>query len=153
MKKIFLASFVLLIFLLSMFLAPGSPSARRGVAEVAPEIGEPVPADYVQHPQGALASSTEGYPTKASPGGTLRVGFDDSNVVRLVLATDDRFVTPEGISSYSSLKDVLAVSDYPVVKDKKFGFTVLLPSGWIALFESRAGFPTASSRVHYLFLR
>lgn len=153
LKNLLLASFVLLSLLLSMLWAPDSPRRRRGISEVAPAIGEPVPNDYASHPHGALASSTEIYPTMVSPGGTLRVGFDDSNMVRLVLATDDRFATPEGISISSSLEDVLAVSDFPVVNNGNFGFTVLLPSGWIALFASRAGAPNDGSRVQSVFLR
>ncbi|WP_144060107.1 hypothetical protein [Rhodopirellula sallentina] len=146
MKKILLA----LVVVLSLLAVP---IAIYWTTEPVPVLGVRAPAEYVPHPHGALASSTVVYPTLISPGGSYRVGVDSSNVVRLVFPTGDRFSTPDGVSTSSTLADVQAVSNSPVISDGKFGYTVCLPSGWIARFDAADGAPTPDTLVASVFSR
>ena len=142
-----------LVVLLVVFMLLTIPLTILWPTEPLPSVGVPAPAEYVPHPHAALASSTAIYPTLISPSGLYRVGVDPANVVRLIIPTDDRFSTPDGISTSSSLADVEAISDAPTVPDGNFGYTVSLPSGWTARFDAADGAPEPDTLVASVFAR
>ena len=142
-----------LVILLVSFLLFSIPIAIHWTREDAPMVGTSAPSEYIPHPHGALASSTLIYPTLISPSGTFRLGVDPANVVRLVIPTDEHFATPDGISTASSFADVQAITKLPAMPDGKFGYTVTLPSGWVARFDARYGTPEPTSQVASVFVR
>ena len=133
MKKLAIATLALLCISFAISLAV----MRHGIHEPIPVVGTQLSSEFEPFPHGALASSTAIYPTHISPGGTFRVGVDATNIIRLVISTDEGFATPDGISSSSTLTDVQAVSQRPLNADGNFGYTVELPSGWTARFDAR----------------
>ena len=147
MRRLAIASFALLCIALAI------PLAIFWSHEPIPLVGTPLPPEFQPHPHGALASSTILYPTYISPSGKYRVGVDATNLVRLVIPTNDDFVTPDGISMSSTLTDVRAVSQLPLNADGNFGYTIQLSSGWTARFDSRGGPPGPDTHVASVLAR
>jgi hypothetical protein len=149
MKKLAIATFVLLCVTFAISLAV----MRQGIHEPIPVVGTQLSSEFEPFPHGALASSTAIYHTYISPAGTFRVGVDATNIIRLVISTDDGFATPDGISSSSTLTDVQAVSQQPLIADGNFGYTIDLPSGWTARFDVRDAPPRPSTLVASVLAR
>jgi len=135
---------------------------QAGADECAPKLGDQLAAH--ESTQMLMISSGQ-----MSPSAEVRcdhityaIAVDPSDSVIFVSTSSSAFVTPEGLSTASTLEDVLAASAAQVVEERGWGHYVRLPSGWCAGFfiwkedgPRGAGFvaPHGSSRVDSFFQR
>lgn len=83
------------------------------------------------------------------------VGVDEDERINFISTSDQRFITPEGISVGMKLEEVLKTHSGELLADPGWAYFIVLPSGWNAAFtvgytmtESK---PDDTTKVAFLF--